>query len=113
MQKRVLRVTIKTEVEERGAGGKVTKVAFTTPFVEVGGGHFSRRFERTDEPFVLRGEEEITAVLATGHFDVVEGSERYEDDAPAAPASEAVQQGDQNQGEQPQGEPAKPRRSAK
>lgn len=113
MDQRVLQVTVKKELEEKTRGGETVKVPFTSPFVEVGGGNYVRRFERRDEPFTLRGEEEITAVLNTGHFDVVVGSERYETDAPAAaPAAPAnatkanAQAGETAQPDQPKPKPA-------
>lgn len=105
MHQRVMQVTIKKELVEKLPGGKTETVPFTTPFVEVGGGTYTRRFERKEEPFKLRGEEEVTAVLATGHFDIVEGSEGYEEETPTAPDSTppAGEQTppDAGQGEQP------------
>lgn len=72
------------------------------PSVEVSAGEYSRKFVRRQQPFTLRGEEEMAAVLHTRLFEVVEGSERFEEPAPPAAATreQPPEQRDEQQGGQ-------------
>ena len=80
MKQLVVDVTFKKAVED--------KKDVTPSTAEVGHGEYRRRFERASEPFTLKGEEEIGAVMNTGLFESVPGSERYEEAAePKSPAA--------------------------